>query len=305
MRKILTLTALIFIVTAFPGHAQGATHISTMRVDIWPEFDRPSVLVIYHIALAPDTNLPVILNLRIPMQATVNAVAEVDPRFGLVIADYSRAVNGEWATLSISARALDIQLEYYDLLVKNGTTRFVRYEWLGDYGVDSFNIVFQSPIGADNLNIAPSPVSSQRDQYDLWNYVIENSFLSENETFTFMASYEKPDDDLSIASMPVEPIGPLENTNGQAAWSDVLPWVLGGIGLVLIVLGLLVLFGFRGDSIKRSVKNKKRKSERHSLKGAKLIKETALVYCNECGRRAEAGDRYCRSCGTQLRHEGE
>jgi hypothetical protein len=305
MRKILTLTAMIFIVAAFPSHAQSATHISNMRVDIWPEFDHPSVLVIYHITLATDTSLPVVLDLRIPIQATVNAVAEVDPSSGLIIADYSRAVNGEWATLSITARTLDIQVEYYDLLVKDGTTRYVRYEWLGDYSVDSFSVVFQSPIGADNLNIAPSPISSHRDQYDLLNYVTENIFLGENETFTFIASYEKVDDDLSIASLPVEPIVPLENTNGQAAWSDVLPWVLGGAGLVLMVLGLLVLFGFRGDSIKHLLKNKKLKSERHSLKGAKLIKKIDPVYCNECGRRAEAGDRYCRSCGTQLRHEGE
>lgn len=303
MRKWLALLALIFVLTAFPAQAQESIRIASLRVDVWPEFDRPAVLVIYHITLAADTSLPAVLNLRVPVQAMVNAVAVVDPSLGLLIADYNRTVAGDWATLTITTTTLEVQVEYYDALVKTGTSRQVVYEWPGDMAVEAFSVVFQNPAGAVNLSLDPAPASSQRDQYDLLNYVTDTVSLAVGETFTLTASYEKADDELSIASMPVEPAAPLEETSGQVAWNDVLPWVLGGLGLVLIILGLLVLFGFLSGTRWRVRKNGKGRPARHSSREAKIAKESDQVYCNECGRRAQPGDQFCRSCGTRLRRE--
>lgn len=304
MRRSIALLALIIFLSAFPTQAQESIRIASLRVDVWPEFDRPAVLVIYHITLAADTSLPAVLNLRVPKQAVVNAVAVEDPSLGLLITDYTRTNAGDWATLSITATTLMVQVEYYDVLVKVGTSRQVVYEWLGDAAVDAFSVVFQNPVGAVNLILDPSPGSSQRDQYDLLNYVTDTISLEEGETFTLQASYEKADDELSVASLPVEPIIPLDETSGQVAWGDLLPWILGGLGLILIVFGLFVLFGFRGRARWRVSKSTKGGAARHSSRSAKTAKELAPIYCNECGRRAEPSDQFCRSCGTRLRREG-
>jgi hypothetical protein len=306
MRKYIFLLIILVITIGaviIPVKAQDTIRISSIRVEVWPEFDRPAVLVIYHIKLADDTPLPTILELKIPAQAEVNAVAVVDPSSGLLVTDYGRSVVGNWATLSITATALEVQVEYYDLLVKHGNSRQVVYEWPGNAAVDAFSVSFQNPTGAVNLSIVPEPASSQRDQYDLLNYVTETVSLIEGEKYILTASYEKADDQLSVASMPVEPASPLEKTEGQVVWGDVLPWILGGLGLILIILGLLVLFGFIGGSGWKARKRKTGRKSRHLKQKEDRSGAQSPVHCHECGRRAEAGDIFCRSCGTRLRQE--
>ncbi len=81
-----------------------------------PEYDRPSVLVIYHLLLSPNVVLPVTIDLRLPSQAEVYAVAIVDPANGLLNTPYDRQVQGDWATISVSVTSPELQVEYYDLL---------------------------------------------------------------------------------------------------------------------------------------------------------------------------------------------
>jgi len=303
-----SLVILLFLASiSFPliGLAQESIHLESLRVDIWPEFDRPAVLIIYHIRLSADTTLPTTFQLRIPVQATVHAVAVLDPELGLFITEYDRTVVNEWAVLDISANMYDVQVEFYDALQKDGITRQVAYTWPGDLGVDAFSVLFQNPVGAENLILDPLPESSLIDQYSLLNYLSGTIALAEGETFTLTASYEKTSDELSVSSMVVEPSTPLDETSGQVLWNDVLPWILGGLGVVLIAMGLMVLFGFRPDSNKRIRKLKRRpRLNGEKTKKAKESDGSQALYCKECGRRAKPGDRYCRSCGIRIQPEG-
>jgi hypothetical protein len=303
MKRWMAIVALLFLFTSNPVHAQESVRIASLRVDIWPEFDRPAVLVIYHISLDPDTILPAVLTLRVPAGADVNAVAIVDPSLGLLTTNYSRTVIGNWASLVITANSLNIQVEYYDVLNKSGNTRQINFQWLGDVAVDALTVVFQNPAGVTNLSINPTPASSERDQYDLLNYISETVSLNAGEVFVVTAQYEKNDDELSIASMPVEPAVALEDTGGQIALSDTLPWILGGLGVVLIVLGTLFLFGFLGHSRGRFPNKHKGKEAHLQRHKNKQSADQEIVHCHECGRRAESADVFCRSCGTRLRRE--
>ena len=66
MRKLMLMLSLwIVLLVPVSVQAQGKLHFSLVSVDIWPEYDRPAVLMIYHITLAPDTSLacqPVLAN---------------------------------------------------------------------------------------------------------------------------------------------------------------------------------------------------------------------------------------------------
>jgi hypothetical protein len=304
MKRWMVIVAVLFLFTSIPVRAQEPVRIVSLRVDIWPEFDRPAVLVIYHINLDPATILPAVLTLRVPALAEVNAVAVVDPSLGLLTTNYSRTVIGNWASLVITTSSLAVQVEYYDVLHKSGNIRQIEYEWPGDVAVDALTVVFQNPAGVTNLTINPTPASSERDQYDLLNYVSETISLKAGEVFVLSAQYEKIDDELSIASMPVEPALPLENTGGQIALSDALPWILVGLGVVLLVLGALFLFGFLGKSRGRFPKKHKGKDVSLQHHKNKQSADQDIVHCHECGRRAQASDVFCRSCGTRLRREG-
>ena len=301
MKKGLMLLALVLFFVV-PAQAQDSIHFYSVKVDIWPEFDRPAVLVIYHLTLVEDTILPALVEIRIPAQAEINAVAMVDSTNGLFNAQYERTVDGDWATLSITATSLDFQVEYYDVLVKNGTTRYISFAWPGGIAVDAFTASLQNPTGSTDLQMDPAPVRTENDSYNLPNSITQTLSLSAGEAFTLNAQYEKITDDLSVAGLPVQPSQPLEDTSGQVVWSSILPWVIGGLGLGLIVLGLLVLFSF----LRSGQRNGRRGKAKHAGKKGVLPTETmpekeSMIYCHECGNRARPGDQFCRTCGSRLR----
>jgi len=128
-----------------------------MQIALWPEYDRPSVLVIYRIVLADQVSLPTRLSLRIPASAgEPNAVAEIDVAAGgLVNVAYARQVSGDWATLDFTVRSPEIQVEYYDpALDRQDVSRHFEYLWPGDYTIQALSIEIQQPLGASNLRIS-------------------------------------------------------------------------------------------------------------------------------------------------------
>ena len=84
MRRLLVFCILLLIL-ALPTPArvaaapllQEAVSIQTLQIEVWPEYDRPAALVIYHITLASSVKLPAELSVRIPASTGgPSAVAE-------------------------------------------------------------------------------------------------------------------------------------------------------------------------------------------------------------------------------------
>ncbi len=299
MRKWLTALAVVIALwAAFPAQAQSALTLSSVSVDIWPEYDQPAVLVIYHISMPTNTTFPLTLNLRIPAQAEAYAVAISDPVNGLLNAPYDRTVEGSWATLAITANAKDVQVEYYDTLVKNGTARHIVYEWAGDYAVASFAVDIQQPTGATNMVTNPVLPQSAVGQDGFVYYQSAAQSLSAGQTFTLTADYQKTTDTLSTTGLPVQPTQPLNaSTPGRVTMSAVLPFVLAGVGGVLIILGIVGGYYMWKNGTRRTFATRKRHSQ------AAQERETDVVYCHQCGKRAQRGDVFCRTCGMRLQKD--
>ncbi len=154
MRKwIMVLALVILTLVPIPVVAQDQAHLSLMSVDIWPEYDQPSILYIYRITLAPGTVLPASLSLRIPSDAQINAVAVIDPSEGLINSPYDSTTQGKWTVLKITTNTLQVQIEYYRPLSKTGSARHILFEWPGDYTVDRLDVNFLRPFGADNVTL--------------------------------------------------------------------------------------------------------------------------------------------------------
>lgn len=303
MRKcllVLGLAALILL--PIGAQAQGEVRLSSVRVDIWPEYDRPAVLVIYYITLSAETKLPADLAFRIPAEATINAVAFQDTNGMLLNMPYEQQVQGEWVLLSFSTSSPDIQVEYYDPLSRDGKARHIVYQWPGDYAVDSFSVRFQHPVGATALQISPPPAESTVEQDGLSYYRLETMTLAAGQTFVMEVDYRKAKDELTASGLEVQPVAPLgDDTAGRVSLARVLPWVLGSMGGLLLVGGLVgALWYWRSSQMHQTVPRKRHapRDQRETESG------TGSAYCHECGRRAQPGDRFCRACGIRLR-QGE
>jgi hypothetical protein len=297
MRKlVLILMLLLLVVFSLPAHvrSQGEVHLNLLGVDIWPEYDQPAVLMIYRLTLASDTRLPASLALHIPANGQINAVAVIDPVQGLLNAPYDKTVQGQSAIISLSTNSLQVQVEYYEPLVKDGINRHIQFEWLGDYVVDRLDANFLKPFGAENVSISIAPTDTGPGQDGLTNYHIQKNNLAAGQSFSLTIDYQRQTDDLSISSLPVEAAStPGPETPGRVSMTGILPWVLAGIGLLLIVAGVAGFVVWQRSS-QGSSAGRKEKPQRK-------VSEPEFIYCHHCGNRAQPGDVFCRTCGTRLK----
>ncbi len=231
-----------------------------------------------------------------------HAVAARQPNGSLVTLPYEQKPGADWTQIVFQATTPEIQLEYYDpSLMKNGDSWSYLYTWLGEYSVKSFKIEVQLPAGASNMQIKPGMVTARQGNDGLNYYIMNVGPLSEGQLFEISLEYQKTSDELSFSEMPVEPSSSLSGeTAGTASMTNVLPWVLGILGIGLIAGGGLWYWqsGRQKNqpvSVDRSHRRKPTKAEADEGDG------NSQIYCHQCGKRASSGDRFCRACGTPLR----
>lgn len=279
--------------------AQEVPTIETLHVDLWPEYDKPDMLVIYRLELSSDVSPPIKLNFRIPVEAgEPHAVAIRSADGSLLTAPYERSIDGEWAVISLLATMPGIQIEYYDpLLHKDNTHRSFQYTWLGDYPVESLTIQVQQPFDASALGIIPTEtgVFSGSDGYNYYTLNLGNQPLGEEQIISIQ--YTKSSDQLGVERLPVQPVKPIRSSISGRMNLNYIPWGLGILGLSLLTGGIYWYWQL-GKKLPKTNSPRNRSTSKQK-KSEPTIDET--VYCHQCGKRAALGDRYCRSCGSKLR----
>lgn len=296
-----------FVSQPFGASAQTPVAAASVEVDLWPEYDQPSMLVIYRIQLSPQVSLPAELSVRIPKAAgEPHAVAERQVDDTLVNAVYKYNVEGEWGRVDITATSPEIQLEYYDSRLNLDTAeRTYTYQWAGDFAVDDFIVQIQQPLGAASLTVSPDLGVLAQAADGLMYYRLEVGKLDRGQAFQVELSYIKENTALSIESMQVEPSAPLEGQPaGSISVANILPWVLGALGVVLLVGGVVWYWRMERETTQEKTRKRRRKKatrEDRTISSLDQGTEGEVIYCHQCGKRAEPGDRFCRSCGARLR----
>jgi hypothetical protein len=305
MRKwfVVLLLLLILIIPA-AVHAKPPAAFEAMEVDLWPEYDQPSMLVIYRITLDPATTLPADVTLHIPaVVGDPSAVATRETSGQLSNLAYTRTIQGEWSAISFKTTTYQIQFEYYDPgLDKNGSTRNFTYTWPADYTVKALTLQVQQPVGASQMTLSPdlgSPITSAT---GLAYYNATVGAVPAGTQFKLSLQYQKSTDALSQPTQPVQPsetLGP--NTAGRTQSPSMVIVVLVGLAVVLFIASLYILF--RSNKVEITFgENKRHKSHKASAEGGKADPQEG-IFCHQCGKRAAPGDVFCRACGTQLRKE--
>jgi hypothetical protein len=304
-KRFLTLISLITLLTLFlttGAIAQDQVRFSSLKVDLWPEYDRHSLLVIYHGILAADTTFPVDVTFRIPSSAgEPNAVATRQLDGALYDVTFEREIAGAWAFIHFTTTAPEVHLEYYDIeLQQDGEQRSYNYTWPGDYDVDAMVIQVQAPYNTTNISISPNLSSGIVGGDGLTYYSADVGSLAAGQTFEIDVQYSKPDDVLSAEKLQVEPSAPLPETTTSIDPQRILPLLLAVLGIVLVVGG--VWWYWRGGRGEMQIKRTRRGSR--AIRREPAVEHVdADLYCHQCGKRASLGDHFCRSCGARLRTE--
>lgn len=298
MRKLVIL--LTFLALFFPSAALAqetmTVKIGTLNVMLWAEHDQPSMLVIYNFTLTDDTQVPTSMDIRFPKDANITAVAYQTTE-GLLLANYQPLpapdANSQAIRLFVTERTA-YHIEYYQPLQRDGEQRSFTYQWTGDFSVNELDVEVQVPDDSTGAKTDPA-IPLMQSQPSIMSGGARMSALSQGQTYQLQLEYSRSSDApvATPGSTQVQPIVPVdENTDGRSTL-DRLPLFLGGFGVALILAALFYFFRSGQASQVRTSKPRRR---------SQGPQEPSMPsYCPECGTRANAGDRFCRACGSKFR----
>lgn len=298
MKRIL-FWMLLFALSFAPltAHAQSTITFESMFVQLWPEYDRADMLVLIDFKLSGTGETPQQVTLQLPANAEIYAVArEMDG--SLVVEPYEAGNAADATTLTLNTiPGVAYRVEYYAPLTRENDTRRYTWTWAGAYAINNLQVSLLLPPNATNLQSEPAlQEMMQPDGSTLYG----QSFgpLQPGDAVSLSLSYVKPDNSLTVSQQGAQPV-PTQasvppSTSSQVR--DLLPYLLVGLGVILLVVG--GYFYLRPDP--ETGPAPKNSGKRKAGKKNKAQSEK-VRYCPECGHRAEAGDKFCRSCGSRLR----
>jgi hypothetical protein len=312
MQRMLLTLVLTLSVLVGSVYAQDVPMLSDLEISLWPEFDRPEVLIIYRGSFAGDTPLPMPVEIRIPARVgqptAVAYVGEGGQRFNQ---EHATRVEGDWLVVSFELPTLGFQLEYYDTLpVDSAGQRTYEYAYTADYAVTALSVEFQVPPTAEDFVLEP-PADSVIQQSDgLTYHLIQAETVEQDDTVNWMFTYRKPDSDLTVSAF-VQPETPVpvaapaaEVTDNSTVWIFLVAFV------ALIAVGAAAFWlGGRTQPISQPTPPlSQRQRRRGSGRGLPSGRQSAAVppgreafFCHQCGAELRPDSEFCHKCGTAVR----
>jgi hypothetical protein len=304
--KRLFLAFFCLALLAWPAGAQDEPTLTSLELALWPEFDQPEVLVIYRGLFAPETLLPVPVEIRIPARVgqptAVAYVGEGGQRFNQ---EHEARLEGDWLVVSFELPTQGFQLEYYDALpVDAADRREYLFSYTADYDLDTLNLEFQVPPTAEEFTLEPPTDSVVPETDGLVYHLVEAGSLSQGETRSWTFSYQKADSDLTVSAFvqdaTQEPPAPTVTT--AADNSTVLIFLVAFVGLVAVGAAAFWL-GRRAQPISEvPPAAPRRRKRRGSGRGTPPPREES-AFCYKCGAELRLDSEFCYKCGAAVRKE--
>jgi hypothetical protein len=290
-------------------------------VELWPEYDQPSVLVIYRANLNDDIPLPATLTFRLPAHVEdVHAIA-VERDGGLFNLDpgaIQQTRTDDELLLTLTVDEPNIHLEYYDseILLKDAQTRQFDYTFQVDYPVETVRFQVQTPLEATDFSLSPAPTSTFTDNRQLTYQIIETTDVVEGEPVNISGTYSRDTDTPSAQLLQAPTTAP--STDIQVVTDEAVDGFELSPGYLLIGIGLLLLMvtgGYwwwsnhrqpqqpssraGGPAPRRSARQRKRAANRKTSQPATKTQNSG--YCYQCGTALRGDANFCHVCGAERR----
>lgn len=284
-----------------------ATNIETLILDIWPDYDEPSVLVLMTGTLPSDTPLPATVTIPLTPGAEINAVARITADNQMLDDVVFTAEND---TLTLTTPDPRFRVEYYAPYEKIGNLHTFSFDWLADIPVEGVLAAVQQPTGAANMVVTPESANVVTDTTDGFTYyTFPPDEIPAGEPFNISFNYDMAIPQLSVENLPSNPVAatnmtntPSTSTNDSSSANAFLEninvaYVVGLIGIVLLAVVITWQVATRKT---QPASSKSRKPQPKRTTSA--AKPTGKAqFCRECGNKLMGNDRFCRECGTAVK----
>ncbi len=245
--KAMTLIALILVlsVPVSVGAAEtDAAALDTLVVDLWPDYDEASVLVLLTGTLSGTTPLPARITLPLPESARINAVARIDSRDGAMKDDILASPGlGE---LTLITPDPTFRVEYYLPYTVKDKLRAFDFTWQARLSVAQFRLRVQQPAAAKSFRTVPVATDGFRDEKGLNYLSFPVKAIPAGQKFKLHVDYNMDLPTLTVQTLPPDNPSPPSSAppaprpvDSGANW-PLMAIVVGGVLVVLAGIWMIV-----------------------------------------------------------------
>ncbi|MCP4326945.1 MAG: hypothetical protein GY791_00700 [Alphaproteobacteria bacterium] len=246
MRSGVLISGLILVLLMFPpfvaqGWATDGLSIGRMRVMIWPEYDDPSVLVVYDGRFSDDSKFPTTTDFFIPKGAIINDICSLSPdgQHFCQLYEVSEGERHDTAHLSLPFSNFYLSFHHAPIDVEAAERR-IEYVIKANHPIGSMEVDIQQPLRSTNFAISPSggETYSEKD-FDHFTYTLEDIAKGEDRVFKigYIKETKEPSVDVKFASM-----------TGRRVWGSpyetqrnvrTIIYVMFGTGVFMVLAAML------------------------------------------------------------------
>jgi len=303
MKRFFPVLFFCLVLLAGSVLAQQPPTLSRLEISLWPEFDRPDVLVIYRGQLAADTPLPVAVDLRIPASAgQPTAVAYLDAAGQTLNQPYTTRVEGESLVVSFELSSLGFQLEYYaPLAAEPSGQRVFTFQYTADYAAEAFTLEAQVPAAATSYALDPDEGTVSQQADGLAYHLVDVGPLAQGQTRSWTLTYDNPDGALTTNVLaPAEAVQTPAPAAQEKDNSTVLLFAVAFAALAAVGVGAFWLGKHTQPALEPVVAPQRRR--RGSGRGTAAPPRVEDVrFCYRCGADLRPDAEFCHKCGAEVR----
>ena len=307
-RPVLFIALVLILIVGLPSRSlgqEGGLQLASWDVEVWPEYDKPAVLVIYSGTFEAGTTFPQTMRIPVPAGVTVTAVAEGDATSGLLTVQSRSETTAKGQEVVFDVEKPSFVVEFYADVLSPPPSRSFDLTLLAPYAATQGSLSVRQPARASDMQITPALAQTGTDSLGNPLYGQQLGPFVAGQEIPLSVAYTKADANPSIAATEA-PVPAQSPPNPDTGTTDWLPWLVGGLVAVLVgALAIYLLLQWQQRHDAKSRQARRREDRAHGVspgrKSPPVGEESAWqnAYCPKCGRKYDVADKFCRSCGLQ------
>ncbi len=307
--SLVVILVVALLATAFlPAAAQTAApvQLAGWDVQVWPEYDQPSVLVILNGTIADGAAYPVSVQIPLPAEAEIHAVAYPDATGNLLTLAADTQATADGKTVSFELDQPKFVIEFYADILTPAPDRSFALNLVTPYATQQATLMLRQPARASNWKSSPAIASNAVDELGNPTYTLNLGAQTAGQTFPVQVSYTKADANPSVAAQAQTPATTNAVVAAEPVQQNWLPWLAALAALAGAGALLAYVFSQRRAAATMSRQARRRTARERTQDGntrpSPQPKVTAAVgtqnkFCSQCGQKFADSDKFCRNCG--------
>ncbi len=290
------------------------TPLDSLNVSYWPEYDQPSVLVMYRGTVDASVQTPTTLRIAIPRGADVRlaSTSAIDPnnQFQYDVAWNSKQlVDGDDKTiLTYELIHPTFQFEIYMQPVSGKSKRNFDFKLPLISKVKNLSVDIKKPVRAENFKATPAAARTTQDgQFE--DHLYSFTDVAPGQQYSFKVSYNRADSKPSVDKQT----GVVDTSGGSSQTALIVIFIVVLVGIAVTAgvwrMRSTPVTASRAKPVKsksgakskpKSGGNGKSGGKGKGKSGGKGKSDSAKKFCPECGEQVKAGSKFCPECGEDL-----